>query len=111
MLLPMLLLDHGDRTPKVLAPAQLTDLGYAQMFLTGNYFRERYVSAGSSHRISGISTDFVELGQLEASAPDDDVIQTSGLAFLQGLYPPVGSTMATETLRNGSSVQAPLNGY
>ncbi|GFF56049.1 hypothetical protein IFM46972_10416 [Aspergillus udagawae] len=129
MLLPMLLLytaglgrtetvlrvyifqRHGDRTPKVLVPAQLTDLGYAQMFLTGNHFRERYVSAGSSRRISGISTDFVELGQLEASAPDDDVIQTSGLAFLQGLYPPVGSTMATETLRNGSSVQAPLNGY
>ncbi|GFG26089.1 putative histidine acid phosphatase [Aspergillus udagawae] len=129
MLLPMLLLStaglgrtetvlgvyifqrHGDRTPKVLAPAQLTDLGYAQMFLTGNYFRERYVSAGSSRRISGVSTDFVELGQLAASAPDDDVIQTSGLAFLQGLYPPVGSTMATETLRNGSSVLAPLNGY
>lgn len=129
MLLPMLLLStaglgrtetvlgvyifqrHGDRTPKVLAPAQLTDLGYAQMFLTGNYFRERYVSPGSSRRISGISTDFVELDQLAASAPDDDVIQTSGLAFLQGLYPPVGSAMATETLRNGSSVQAPLNGY
>lgn len=31
--------------------------------------------------------------------------------FLQGLYPPVGSTLSTSSLRNGTEVQAPMNGY
>jgi hypothetical protein len=30
---------------------------------------------------------------------------------LQGLYPPVGETLGSNTLRNGTSVQTPLNGY
>jgi hypothetical protein len=30
---------------------------------------------------------------------------------LQGLYPAVGNTLGTQTLRNGSNVTSPLNGY
>lgn len=30
---------------------------------------------------------------------------------MQGLYPPVGISLGTQTLRNGSNVTAPLNGY
>jgi len=33
------------------------------------------------------------------------------MGFLQGLYPPVGEQMNVQTLANGSSVQAPMNGY
>lgn len=39
------------------------------------------------------------------------MLQNSALGFLQGLYPPVGSQLGTATLRNGTTVQAPLNGY
>jgi hypothetical protein len=30
---------------------------------------------------------------------------------LQGLYPPVGAILGTQTLANGTSVEAPLNGF
>ena len=33
------------------------------------------------------------------------------MGFLQGLYPPVGNTLGTQTLRNGMNVTAPMNGY
>jgi hypothetical protein len=38
-------------------------------------------------------------------------LQASGNGFLQGLYPPVGSTLGSQTLRNGTVVQSPLNGF
>lgn len=101
---------HGDRTAKAWAPTKLTNLGYSQEYMTGSFFHDRYISANSSYQIDGISTDIVNLEQVTASAPDDDVIENSGEGFLQGLYPPVGSA-ATETLRNGSTVQSPLNGF
>lgn len=101
---------HGDRTPKILPPTWLTDLGYSEEFMTGTYFHDRYISPSSSLQIEGISPNIVNLTQVVASAPVDDVIQNSGQAFLQGLYPPVGS-IATETLRNGSTIRAPLHGY
>ena len=41
----------------------------------------------------------------------DNVLQTSGMGFLQGLYPPVGDTLGSQTLRNGTVVQTPLNGF
>lgn len=102
---------HGDRnSAKILPPTALSDLGYSEMFMTGQFFRDRYISPGSPLQIEGISSDIVNLTQVLASAPLDEVIQNSGQAFLQGLYPPVGNS-ATETLRNGSTIQAPLNGY
>lgn len=101
---------HGDRTAKGLPPTKLTDLGYHQEYLTGAFFHERYVSASSQHQIDGISSSVVDLAQVTASAPQDTVIQISGQAFLQGLYPPIGRT-ANETLRNGTVIHSPLGGY
>ncbi|KAF1981284.1 phosphoglycerate mutase-like protein [Aulographum hederae CBS 113979] len=102
---------HGDRTPKALPPTKLTDLGYREVYDRGSYYRNRYVSSSASSPIYGISADQVSLSQLAVSAPADNVLQSSAQGFLQGLYPPVGSELVTQTLRNGSSVQAPMNGY
>ncbi|QKX54607.1 uncharacterized protein TRUGW13939_01695 [Talaromyces rugulosus] len=101
---------HGDRTAKELPPTKLTYLGYNEEYVAGTVFRDRYILPGSSNQIEGISTDLVNLAQITASAPQDTVIQLSGQAFLQGLYPAAGSS-ANETLRNGSTIDAPLSGY
>lgn len=102
---------HGDRTSKSTPPANLTDLGYDQVYTSGNYFRNRYVSSSASRRIYGINSDLVKQSQISASSPSDTVLQNSALGFLQGLYPPVGETLGSNTLRNGTTVQTPLNGY
>ncbi|CAI7600354.1 unnamed protein product [Penicillium glandicola] len=101
---------HGDRTPKVFGSTQLTDLGYREVFDTGSFYNERYISSNSSKQIEGISADVVNPKQISASAPTDTVLQNSATGFLQGVYPPVGK-VASQTLANGSSVEAPLNGY
>ena len=102
---------HGDRTAKVLAPTSLTDLGYAEIYQSGQYFRERYVAANASAQIAGISSNAVALAQITVSAAQDNVLMNSAQGFLQGLYPPVGQNLSTQTLRNGSSVSAPMDGY
>lgn len=102
---------HGDRTAKSTPPAILTDLGYSQIFTSGTYFRNRYIASNASSRIVGLNSDIVKHSQITASAPLDTVLMNSAQGFLQGLYPPVGSTLGSETLRNGSVVEAPLNGY
>lgn len=101
---------HGDRTAKTLAPTELTDLGYTEEYMSGTFFNNRYISTDSAYQIEGISPKIVNLTQITASAPQDNVIQNSGQAFLQGLYPQIGSA-ANQTLRNGSTIQSPLNGY
>jgi hypothetical protein len=53
----------------------------------------------------------VKQSQIAVSAPDDDVLQNSAMGFMQGLYPPVGAPLDTETLRNGTTVTSPLQGY
>ena len=58
-----------------------------------------------------MNSDLVKQSQLTASAPTDTVLQSSALGFLQGLYPPVGTQLGSNTLRNGTVVQSPLNGY
>ena len=102
---------HGDRTAKATPPSNLTDLGYEEVFTSGTYFRNRYIAEDASRRIYGINSDLVKQSQLTASAPVDTVLQNSAVAFLQGLYPPVGQTLGSNTLRNGTVVQSPLNGY
>lgn len=102
---------HGDRTSKSTPPTVLTDLGYNEVFSTGTWFRNHYIANGSPAQIHGIAPDVVKLSQITASSPLDSVLMPSALGFLQGLYPPVGSTLAQETLRNKTVVQAPLNGY
>lgn len=97
---------HGDRTPKALAPTNLTALGYEQVYTSGQYFRSRYLSGDS--KIRGINEDTVKLSQLAVTAPVDNVLQNSAMGFLQGLYPPV---QTVQTLANGQTVQAPMDGY
>ncbi|KAI9873937.1 MAG: hypothetical protein M1830_010377 [Pleopsidium flavum] len=102
---------HGDRTPKSLPPANLTDLGYQEIFTSGTYFRDRYISSAASAKIAGINSDLVKQSQITVSAPLDTVLMNSAQGFLQGLYPPVGTTLGSNKLRNGTVVQVPLNGY
>lgn len=102
---------HGDRTAKSTPPANLTDLGYAEVYTSGQYYRNRYISSDATFKINGINSDLVKQSQIAISAPADTVLQNSAMGFLQGLYPPVGDVMGTQTLRNGTNVTSPLNGY
>ncbi|KAJ5517607.1 Histidine phosphatase superfamily clade-2 [Penicillium expansum] len=79
---------HGDRTPKVFGNTQLTDLGYREVFDSGSFYNERYISSNSSKQIEGISAEVVNPKQISASAPSDTVLQNSATGFLQGVYPP-----------------------
>jgi hypothetical protein len=97
---------HGDRTPKALAPTNLTALGYEQVYTSGEYYRSRYLSGSS--KIRGINEDQVKLSQIAVTAPVDNVLQNSAMGFLQALYPPV---QTVQTLANGQDVQAPMDGY
>ena len=100
---------HGDRTPKILAPTNLTDLGYRQAYESGEYYRSRYIASDAAARILGVNSDVVLQSQIDVLAPEDDVLQSSAVGFMQALYPPVGAT--EERLRNGSEVSAPMDGY
>ncbi|KAI4718165.1 phosphoglycerate mutase-like protein [Aureobasidium sp. EXF-10727] len=102
---------HGDRTAKSTPPANLTTLGYDQVFSAGQYYRNRYISSDADFLIQGISNNIVVQSQISVSAPQDVVLQNSATGFAQGLYPAVGETLATTSLRNGSKVDAPLDGY
>ncbi|KAI1160539.1 phosphoglycerate mutase-like protein [Nemania serpens] len=101
---------HGDRTPKILAPTNLTSLGGEQVFASGDYYRNRYVASDASSPVLGLSRNTAALTQLTVTAPIDNVLQSSAQAFLQGLYPPAGDFSAQD-LRNKSLVTAPLGGY
>ena len=100
---------HGDRTSKAYPPTKLTDLGYSEVFSSGTWFRENYINGSSP--INGIEPNLVKLSQIAASAPLDSVLMPSAQGFLQGLYPPVGATLGSQTLGNGTVVTAPLDGF
>ncbi|EME43157.1 hypothetical protein DOTSEDRAFT_72514 [Dothistroma septosporum NZE10] len=102
---------HGDRTAKSTPPANLTDLGYLQVYTSGQYYRNRYIASNASLKINGINSDIVKQSQIAVTAPDDTVLQNSALGFLQGLYPPVGDSLGSATLRDGTNVTSPMNGY
>ena len=97
---------HGDRTPKALAPTNLTTLGYEEVYRSGQYYNTRYITG--DNKIKGINEEIVKLSQLSVTSPVDNVLQSSAMGFLQGLYPPV---QTVSTLANGSDVTAPLSGY
>ena len=102
---------HGDRSTKSYPPTHLTDLGYAEVFQSGSFYRGRYVDSNATNPIFGISSDLVKGSQLSVQSPTDDVLQNSAAGFLQGLYPPVGATLGSESIANGSIIQSPLGGY
>lgn len=101
---------HGDRTPKALAPANLTSLGQEQVYSSGSYYRNRYVSSDATSPIYKLSDDVAVASQMTITSQVDTVLQNSAQAFMQGVYPPVG-TLSTESLANGSSVEGALSGY
>ena len=102
---------HGDRTSKSTPPTQLTPLGYSQVFTSGTYFRDTYIANGSTAQIHNIADSIVKQSQIVASAPLDNVLFPSAMGFLQALYPPVGPALGQQKLRNGTSVETPLNGF
>lgn len=89
----------------------MTDLGYLQVYESGQYYRNRYIASNATARINGINADIVKQSQISVSAPDDTVLMNSAMGFLQALYPPVGTALGSQTLRNGRNVTAPMNGY
>lgn len=101
---------HGDRTAKSTPPTSLTELGYHEVLGSGTNYHDRYIADGSATQILGIESETVKLSQLTVSSPLDNVLQNSAAGWLQGLYPPVGGA-SNQTLRNGTIVEAPLNGY
>ncbi|KAK7969792.1 hypothetical protein PG996_001771 [Apiospora saccharicola] len=101
---------HGDRTPKSHPPANLTSLGAEEVFLSGSYYRNRYVASDASSPVRGLSHDIAVQSQVSVTAPDDAVLHNSAQVFVQGLYPPVGR-LSAQQLANGTSVEAPLGGY
>ncbi|KAG9248313.1 histidine acid phosphatase-like protein [Calycina marina] len=102
---------HGDRTAKAFPPTELTDLGYQQVYTSGEWFRSKYIDANATSPIINISPNIVKLSQLSVEAAVDNVLQNSAAGFLQGLYPPVGATLGAETLANGTTVESPLSGF
>ena len=102
---------HGDRTTKSYPPTHLTDLGYAEVFQSGSFYRSRYIDSNASIPIFGISPNLVQDSQLNVQSPSDTVLQNSAMGFLQGLYPPVGATLGSEAIANGSTILSPLDGY
>ena len=102
---------HGDRSTKSYPPTHLTDLGYAEVFQSGSFYRSRYIDSNATNPIFGIASDLVKDSQLSVQSPTDTVLQNSATGFLQGLYPPVGATLGSQALANGSTVESPLGGY
>ncbi|KAI0966966.1 putative histidine acid phosphatase [Xylaria arbuscula] len=101
---------HGDRTPKALAPANLTSLGADQVFASGSWYRDQYVASDAVSPVHALSRNTAALSQLSVTAPTDNVLQNSAQGFLQGLYPPAGD-FSSQELRNKTDVTAPLGGY
>lgn len=96
---------HGDRTTKSYTPVSLTPLGVQQVYSSGSWYRDRYVSNKASAKINGISSDIVKLSQLSVTSPVDNVLQNSAQVFLQSLYPPVKASSEQQV------VEGPLGGY
>lgn len=101
---------HGDRTSKSWDPVNLTDLGYNDVYSSGQWHRQRYIASSASSPIAGMSADVVVQGQITLSTSDDVVLMNSAQGFAQGLYPPTGG-LSSEMLRNGTVIQSPMSGY
>lgn len=112
---------HGDRTPLVW-PVQkmLTPLGAQQLYSAGSFFRRRYLTKSqggkSGPAINNISTDALNNIEIFAMSTIDQFTVASGLAFIQGLYPPTNVSLNDDSLfatspSNGSGAVAPLGGY
>ncbi|CRL25939.1 Histidine phosphatase superfamily, clade-2 [Penicillium camemberti] len=104
---------HGDSKPGALASSRtLTDYGANELAAAASDFRSRYVSGGSDTGIQNISPIILDSNDVDVLSTTDQNIVGSAQAFMQGLYPPLGSMDVPGTqVANGSFAQAPLNGY
>jgi hypothetical protein len=115
----ILLIRHGDRAgfyqnPTNYNPANtiITPLGLKEELITGQYLRDVYLNPSSPSVISGINASIADPNQITVvadAAGEGGVIMVSAQALLQGLYP--ANSNYTTTLANGTTVEAPLNGY
>lgn len=115
---------HGEREPLITTAspslAALTALGAQQALEAGSVIRTRYVSGpdsdiSRSFPVHGIAPDAIDNDQLYLLAADDTSVASSALAFLQGVYPPLGNAIPANStdfrLANGTTVNWPLGGY
>lgn len=117
----------GERTPEVLGdlPKALTSLGAHQVYDSGSFFRERYITSNldiisdiNDAPLQGLSAYSVNPLQLYVAALDEQWTVASAEAFMQGLYPPyeLNESLAltldpTSMDSNGSYIPYPLDGY
>ncbi|KAJ5120452.1 Histidine phosphatase superfamily clade-2 [Penicillium bovifimosum] len=106
---------HGENKPSAIASSQtLTDNGANDLVAAGSAFRSRYVSTagGSGTGIQNISPIILDPNDVDVLSTTDQSIVGSAQAFMQGLYPPLGSMDISSTQgANGSTVQGSLSGY
>ena len=100
---------HGDRTAKALGNTLLTPLGTEQEFQQGQMIQSRYLTSTSPNKIQGFNSKYTAT-QVNASAPNENVLGNSAQAFMQGLFSPDGQLTST-TLANGTTTESPLDGY
>ncbi|KAI9891002.1 MAG: hypothetical protein M1814_003353 [Vezdaea aestivalis] len=101
---------HGDRTSKSHPPSNLTNLGQQQISLSATYYRNAYIASNAPMKISGVNADVVKQSQINVEAPEDTVLFNSALGFTQNLYPPLGLRINAQELRNGTTIDPPING-
>ncbi|KAJ5496860.1 Histidine phosphatase superfamily clade-2 [Penicillium fimorum] len=106
---------YGDSKPGALTSSRtLTDYGANELAAAASDFRYRYVStpAGSETGIQNISPIILDSNDVDVLSTTGQNIVGSAQAFMQGLYPPLGSmNIPGSQIANGSFAQAPLNGY
>lgn len=109
---------HGQREPLISSGRPgITPLGAQQAFQAGSTIRNRYVTGPDTNvtrafPIHGLATNMIDNTQLYLLAADDDYVSGSSVAFVQGVYPPLGTgDLAQFELANGTSVGWPLGGY
>ncbi|KGO77581.1 Histidine phosphatase superfamily, clade-2 [Penicillium italicum] len=104
---------YGDSKPSALTSSRtLTDYGANELAAAASDFRSRYVSGDSDTGIQNISPIILDSNDVDVLSTTDQNNVGSAQAFMQGLYPPLGSmNVPSGQIANGSFAQAPLNGY
>ncbi|KAG6832022.1 hypothetical protein H0H92_006058 [Tricholoma furcatifolium] len=85
---------------------------YKEEFQLGQLLSQLYLNSSSASYINGMNGSIVNDGQFwvrSDAGGEAPVIWNSALALLQGLFQP--SVNQTITLANGTTIEAPLNGY
>ncbi|KAG6900396.1 hypothetical protein C0993_011384 [Termitomyces sp. T159_Od127] len=100
-------------TPEELAILdQPTASPFQQEYQLGQQLRQLYLNSSSSSYIDGMNGTFVDNSQFRVRADaggEGGVILNSAQSLVQGLFP--ANSDFTTTLANGSTIEAPLNGY